>query len=437
MKPENAIEIDNVSKVYYVAESVTEARGRSRVLRNLTSPLRRLRATLAGQSAFGAEIPVKALDEVSFEVPQGKILGLIGKNGSGKSTLLKILSRITAPSSGQVRIRGKVGSLLEVGTGFHQELTGRENIYMNGAVLGMTRADINRHFDDIIGFAGVGAFLDTPVKRYSSGMRVRLAFAVSAFFEPEVLLIDEVLSVGDAEFQKRSLGKISDVSRDGRTVVIVSHNLSAILSHCDLVAWLNKGKLASVGNTAQITSEYLLSSTFESDTLAGEKRFRDFVPSDKYPFELLAMRTYDDQQHVRSSFLNGMPVVVELEFKLGAPIPHLNIGFVLKSSDEQALFSSFHNDQTEVVHYDPQREVYRVRGVIPPYLLNSGSYYIDPIVQIHRKDVLISDVRGLSIDVTFDVPNTEYVMRKKERRPGVLAPILEWQDASVAETKPE
>lgn len=436
MNPENAIEVENLTKIYYVAADEPKLRGLARLRHDLTSPLRRLRATLSGQSAFAADVPIKALDAVSFEVKQGKVLGLLGSNGSGKSTLLKILSRITSPTSGQARIRGKVGSLLEVGTGFHPELTGRENIYMNGAVLGMTRADITRHFDDIIGFAGVGAFLDTPVKRYSSGMRMRLAFAVSAFFEPEVLLIDEVLSVGDAEFQKRSLGKIGEVSRNGRTVIMVSHNLSAILSHCDSVVWLNKGRIAGVGDTTQVTADYLMQSTFEADPSAGHKSFETLPFDPSAPFRLLSMRLCDIEGNPRTSFLNRMPVVVELTFRMAAPIPFLNVGFELKTSDEQVLFGSFCNDMADVLQYDPAVSVYTVRGVIPEYVLNGGAYYIDPVANIHRKEFLVKDVRGLSVDISFDVPNPNYVI-KKGRRGGVLAPMLHWQMARTPEALAE
>jgi lipopolysaccharide transport system ATP-binding protein len=198
-----------------------------------------------------------ALKDVSFEVQEGEVLGIIGRNGAGKSTLLKILSRITEPTSGRAVIRGRVSSLLEVGTGFHPELTGRENIYMNGTILGMTKREIDRKLDAIIDFSGVEQFLDTPVKRYSSGMKVRLAFAVAAHLEPEILIIDEVLAVGDSEFQKRCLGKMHDVAASGRTVLFVSHNMTAVENLCTRAILLQKGKLSSDGDSASIVQQYL------------------------------------------------------------------------------------------------------------------------------------------------------------------------------------
>ena len=198
-----------------------------------------------------------ALKNVSFEVKRGEIVGIIGRNGAGKSTLLKILSRITEPTEGRVLVRGRIASLLEVGTGFHPELTGRENIFLNGAILGMTRREIRKKFDEIVAFAEVERFLDTPVKRYSSGMYMRLAFAVAAHLEPEILLVDEVLAVGDAAFQKKCLGKMGDVAKEGRTILFVSHNMTAVQSLCDRVVWLDDGRVVQQGDAGIIVTEYL------------------------------------------------------------------------------------------------------------------------------------------------------------------------------------
>ena len=200
-----------------------------------------------GAGPARAAATIWALRDVSFDVPQGAVCGVIGRNGSGKSTLLKILSRITEPTEGRASVRGRVGALLEVGTGFHPELTGRENVFVNGAVLGMRRRDIVRQFDDIVAFAGVGTFIDTPVKHYSSGMQMRLAFAVAAHLEPHILLVDEVLAVGDTEFQRRCLGKMQEVSRDGRTVLLVSHQMGQIRRLCDRVLWLDGGRVRALG----------------------------------------------------------------------------------------------------------------------------------------------------------------------------------------------
>lgn len=424
MKPDNAIEVEHLSKVYYVAANAETRTRRAQVWHNVTSPFKRLRSALSGQAAFGAEVPLKALDDISFEVKKGQIVGLIGSNGSGKSTLLKVLSRITAPTSGHAQIRGMLGSLLEVGTGFHPELTGRENIYMNGAVLGMDAREINRLYDRIIEFSGVGPFIDTPVKRYSSGMRVRLGFSVAAFFQSDVLLVDEVLSVGDAEFQKRGLGKMSQVSREGRTVIMVSHNLSAILSHCDWVIWLDKGKIVASGDTTQVVSSYLLANTKSAEAAEGEKYYSDIEADTAYPFKLIAIRTLDTDDHIRSTYLSSMPIIVELEFQMTGPINFLRVGFELKSSDESSMFRAYHNDSTETLAYDSQRQTYKIRGIVPSRLLNSGTYYIDPLVSIHRGGWIVNNTRGLTFNVVFDIPNRDFIVKQ---RPGIIAPILEWQ----------
>ena len=228
---------------------------RDSLVRVATAPVRWGRR-LAAPNRTPSSRSIWALDDVSFEIGQGQVVGIVGRNGSGKSTLLRILSRITEPTAGCVVVRGRVGSLLEVGTGFHPELTGRENVLVNGAILGMRRAEILRRFDEIVAFAGVGPFIDTPVKRYSSGMQTRLSFAVAAHLEPHILLVDEVLAVGDAEFQRRCLGKMHDVSREGRTVVLVSHQLGQIRRLCEAVIWLDGGRVRAMGSTGDTLNAY-------------------------------------------------------------------------------------------------------------------------------------------------------------------------------------
>jgi len=232
--------------------------------------------TALSPSQWGRQTPadvVWALDDVSFEIAEGAVVGIIGRNGSGKSTLLKILSRITEPTSGRAEVRGRVGSLLEVGTGFHPELTGRENVFVNGAILGMRRRDIVARFDDIVAFAEVERFIDTPVKHYSSGMQMRLAFAVAAHLQPNILLVDEVLAVGDAEFQRRCLGKMEDVSRQGRTVVLVSHQLGQIRRLCQQVIWLDRGRVRYIGETGSAIGEYESAILRGDDTTAAGQCF--------------------------------------------------------------------------------------------------------------------------------------------------------------------
>ncbi|MEA5448381.1 ABC transporter ATP-binding protein [Leptolyngbya sp. CCNP1308] len=259
---DSVIQVENLGKKYVLGQ---QQQGNSRyvALRDVMADSaksvgRRLRHPFKSQSSSQQE-EFWALKDVSFEVKQGEVVGIIGRNGAGKSTLLKILSRITEPTTGRVRLRGRVASLLEVGTGFHPELTGRENIFLNGAILGMSRAEINRKFDEIVDFAEVARFLDTPVKRYSSGMYMRLAFAVAAHMEPEILVVDEVLAVGDAAFQKKCLGKMENVSKEGRTVLFVSHNMGVLQGLVQSAIWLHEGELKCAGSTKETISNYLSS----------------------------------------------------------------------------------------------------------------------------------------------------------------------------------
>ncbi|MCJ7744066.1 MAG: ABC transporter ATP-binding protein [Dehalococcoidales bacterium] len=266
-----AIRVKNLSKRYRLGQTVGYKTLRDSLANALMSPFRRRRSATREPSATSTEPPgqsqemsvkhrldyIWALKDVSFEVKRGEAVGIIGENGSGKSTLLKILSRITSPTEGYAEIRGRVGSLLEVGTGFHPELTGRENIYLNGAILGLKKAEIQRKFGEIVAFSEIEKFLDTPVKRYSSGMYVRLAFAIAAHLEPDILLVDEVLAVGDAQFQKKCLGKMSDVTKEGRTVLFVSHNMGSVANLCQRALWLDAGQLVCVGNTHEIISSYI------------------------------------------------------------------------------------------------------------------------------------------------------------------------------------
>ena len=276
-----------------------------------------------------------ALKDVSFEIKHGDVVGIIGRNGAGKSTLLKLLSRITEPTTGKIRLRGRVASLLEVGTGFHPELTGRENIFLNGAILGMSKAEITRKFDEIVAFAEVEKFLDTPVKRYSSGMYVRLAFAVAAHLEPEILIVDEVLAVGDASFQKKCLGKMQDVSKGGRTVLFVSHNMGAVASLCKTGIWMQKGQVMKIGGAREIVDEYL---TAASDTL----------------------QTTVDFTNARRSGDQGRRLLIEkVEWLSGLPLQHgekfsMRIHFRTRDAvDEVSVGLGFSNlEGTRLVSYD-------------------------------------------------------------------------------------
>jgi lipopolysaccharide transport system ATP-binding protein len=251
------IEVNNLGKEYVIGERQSYVALRDVLMNVLKSPLQLFQKNKKDNNSN-----FWALKDINFEVQPGEIIGVIGKNGAGKSTLLKVLSQITPPSTGEIKLRGRVGSLLEVGTGFHPELTGRENIFLNGAILGMTKVEIKSKYDEIVEFSGVEKFIDTPVKRYSSGMYVRLAFAVAAHMDPEILVVDEVLSVGDAEFQKKCLGKMNNITKqDGRTILFVSHNLGAIKQLCTRTIWLEDGKVKLDGPTEKVVSKYLQSTT--------------------------------------------------------------------------------------------------------------------------------------------------------------------------------
>src|SRR5574338_485254 len=262
-----AISVKHLGKRYQIGAA--ETRFRYNLLRDVLvdtvyAPVRLAKAVVGKSDRRTNENFVWALKDIAFDVEEGKVLGIVGRNGAGKSTLLKILSRVTEPTEGLVTVRGRVGSLLEVGTGFHPELTGRENIYMNGAILGMKRSEIDKKFDEMVEFSEVTQFIDTPVKRYSSGMYLRLAFAVAAHLEPEILVVDEVLAVGDAEFQRKCLGKMSDVAQEGRTVLFVSHNMSAVLRLTQEAIVLNRGKMVLRAPTAQAVDYYLSSGQAET-----------------------------------------------------------------------------------------------------------------------------------------------------------------------------
>jgi lipopolysaccharide transport system ATP-binding protein len=251
-----AISVERLSKRYRISQAGRAGAYRYRTLREsladlATLPLRRWRGSDGARTE-----DFWALKDVTFDVEPGEVIGIIGRNGAGKSTLLKVLSQITRPTGGEVTLRGRVGSLLEVGTGFHPELTGRENVYLNGAILGMSRREVARKFDEIVAFAGVEAFLDTPVKRFSSGMYVRLAFAVAAHLEPEILLVDEVLAVGDHAFQKKCVGRMSDIAGDGRTILLVSHDLAMLGRLCTVAVWIDQGRLRQYGPTADVIKAY-------------------------------------------------------------------------------------------------------------------------------------------------------------------------------------
>lgn len=273
---DTALEVEGMGKRYRIGRKLAYRTLRESLTDAAKLPLRALRTALRRPGAAPQRDSIFwALRDVSFDLQQGEVLGVIGRNGAGKSTLLKLLSRITEPTEGSARVYGRVGSLLEVGTGFHKELSGRDNIYLNASILGMKRSEVRRKFDEIVDFSGVGTFLDTPVKHYSSGIYMRLAFSVAAHLDPEILIVDEVLAVGDASFQKKCLGKMGQVAKDGRTVLFVSHNMTAVQGLCKSVLWLDAGRVVQRGPTADVLREYLTSAAATDTVPLAERKDRD------------------------------------------------------------------------------------------------------------------------------------------------------------------
>jgi lipopolysaccharide transport system ATP-binding protein len=337
---ERVIRVENLGKRFRIGRH----RGPYRTLREAVrdaavGTVRRAGAVLRGQAARAGQQDFWALKDVSFEVGRGEVVGVIGRNGAGKSTLLKILSRITEPSEGEVRLRGRVGALLEVGTGFHPELTGRDNIYLNGALLGMARADIRRRFDGIVQFAEMGQFIDTPVKHYSSGMYMRLAFAVAAHLEPEVLVVDEVLAVGDVKFQKRCLDKMGEVSRDGRTVLFVSHNMQAVRNLCRRCVLLSGGRVALDGPPGPVVAEYYKQTAdVHLTATAGVHDPKMRRGSGAVRFTAADVTGRDGRP--RHEFGLGEPIRFDLRYEVLKPVPHLYAAVVLKSARTREVATS-------------------------------------------------------------------------------------------------
>jgi lipopolysaccharide transport system ATP-binding protein len=416
-----AIRIEGLGKRYRIGAPAMNYRTlRDSFMAAFQSPVHWLRGKHAGNGHLNS---IWALRDISFEVKQGQVMGVVGRNGAGKSTLLKILSRVTDPTEGVGEIHGRVGSLLEVGTGFHPELTGRENIYLNGAILGMRRTEIARNFDEIVEFSEVGTFIDTPVKRYSSGMYLRLAFAVAAHLEPEILVVDEVLAVGDAEFQRKCLGKMSDVAQQGRTVLFVSHNMSAILRLTQETVVIEKGRLGMRAPTPQAV-DYYLSQGYSQE---GQRIWEpDEVPPEAAPFCPLAVRLCNLQGKVVDTIRSIEPCVIEVEYTLCAPVTGLRVGVYLMSTRGEYIFTSFDTDETDRYEHLGSRPVgrYVSRCTIPADFLNEGRFVVGVNASSYRVRRYFQDEKALTFTVdAIGAPGMQW----PEPRMGAVRPRLDWQ----------
>jgi lipopolysaccharide transport system ATP-binding protein len=408
-----AITADGLSKRYRIGEL---QRGYGTLRDSLANAARRV-----GRHRPHEEI--WALKDVSFDVAQGEVVGIIGRNGAGKSTLLKVLTRITAPSFGRAEIRGRVGSLLEVGTGFHPELTGRENVYLNGAVLGMRRREIERKFDDIVEFSGIAKFLDTPVKRYSSGMYVRLAFSVAAHLEPEILLVDEVLAVGDAEFQRRCLGRMEDLGDAGRTVILVSHNMQTIAQLCDRAILLENGTVVADGASSDVVAGYLQSVQGTGSSIAWPDAA--VAPGDDL-VRLRSMRVVDEEGETSSAVDVRRPVGVEIGFTVlrdgVAIVPKLK----LRDRNGDVAFNAIDIDPRW--HEPMPPGDYVTTAWIPGNLLNEGVVSIEagmhslaaPRLHGHA----VSDAIGFHVQDPGEGDSARGQFTGQWK--GVVRPLLEW-----------
>ncbi len=359
----DAIQIEDLSKRYRLGDSAASDTVREAVTATVRSWFSRRRE-------LESPTDVWALRDVTLAIPEGSTLGIVGRNGAGKSTLLKVLSRITEPTRGVSRTRGTVGSLLEVGTGFHPELSGRENVFLNAAVLGMPRSVVARRLDDIVDFSGIGRFLDTPVKRYSSGMYLRLAFAVAAHVDADILLVDEVLAVGDAEFQRRCLGAMEDIGRSGRTVVFISHNLDAVTRLCASTLWLDGGRVRALGPTAEVVDAYLVEATPD----AGNRTFSP-LPDDPVALWSIALRST-----VRDSagrIPREDPYVVEVDVEVRVPVPGLDLAVSIETLHGVRLLDEALSDAVPAARSPlaaPGR--HQVELTLPP-LLMPGEYVVN------------------------------------------------------------
>ena len=421
------IKAEKLGKLYRIGSAADLSKTFREALTEATvSPFRRIKDAFRTESTAtpSKHDYIWALKDVSFEIKRGEVVGIIGKNGAGKSTLLKILARITEPTEGRVTLKGRVGSLLDVGTGFHSELTGEENVYLSGTISGMSSNEISRKFDEIVSFAEVEKFIHTPVKHYSSGMYMRLAFAVAAHLEPEILLVDEVLAVGDATFQKKCLGKMGNVAKEGRTVLFVSHNMAATQAICNIAFQLESGQILSWGDSHSVVARYLTEAISTSSVVNW--------PIESAPgndeFSLTSVRAYSESGNSDGLFPSSKDIYVEMSFIVKAFHPALCVGFDLITSQGEIVMRSYQTDSLP----DDWPEIREGKNVwyctIPAGLLNGGSYYVCPRIGLHNLNWIIKLDNTIRFEVFLDHGVSPFWHALDNRnKPGIIAPIFRWK----------
>lgn len=417
-----AIKVENLSKLYRLGEVGTGTLGHDlnrwwARMRGKEDPFATVGET-NDRTKKGSSDYVWSLKDVNFEVKQGEVLGIIGRNGAGKSTLLKILSKITAPTTGSIKVKGRIASLLEVGTGFHPELTGRENIFLNGAILGMSKTEIRSKFDEIVDFSGVERYIDTPVKRYSSGMYVRLAFAVSAFLEPEILIVDEVLAVGDAEFQKKCLGRMKDVSRnDGRTILFVSHSMAAVKQLCDKGLVMQHGTNVFENTQLEAVSFYQKSSNTNSS-------FEHLGPIESAPGNNdIRIVRFEVKPLLGEVLSISSGVEFAISFHSFKENTNLDVTFELRNNDEIPVF---HHGTLISNNNNSEKGIYTVKGTLPPNLLNAGTYQFKLIFGENQRYALFT----VEDFVQFEILN-ENLGSNSSLLPGVIRPNIIYETSFI------
>lgn len=406
------IEVKHIYKKYQIREKLPYYSLRDSIV-NIFQPSR--------NKAFDKKNEFWALKDISFNVMPGEVIGIIGRNGAGKSTLLKILSQITHPTKGEIIMRGRVASLLEVGTGFHPELTGRENIYLNGAILGMKRIEIKKKFDEIVDFAEIEKFLDTPVKHYSSGMYMRLAFAVAAHLEPEILLVDEVLAVGDAEFQKKCLGKMQEVSKAGRTVLFVSHNLGIINKLCSKVFWIDKSSLKMLGKTKYVLEKYNKDTKIDINT---KSAYMKFTTDKNKNFQLIGVKLMTNNGKLTNNFNCDSSIIVLLECKITNHIPGLYGYINILKKDGTVILEGDSYDGGINPLENLGKGISCIRIYIPPRTLGVGDY--DIYLNFSSAfDIKNFNVESPGIIITFHL--SDYFSKRGNKRNGFFSTLLPWE----------